>query len=117
MIYDGHTLRFAGGRAHGGDLEQARRQASSLADELSKATGEPVAVRPVLALPGWFVERTGRGDDVIVVSAKALKCLMREKPCWIRQPSNASSTNSTSAAATWSSKARAAEMGHTTPGN
>ena len=35
-----------------------------------------MAVQPVLALPGWFVDRTGRGD-VIVVSAKAIKCLVK----------------------------------------
>ena len=78
VVCDGRTLRFPGGGTHSGDLDQARRQASSLADELSKATGEPVAVQAVLALPGWFVDRTGRGD-VIVISAKALKCLVRGK--------------------------------------
>ena len=38
-------------------IDQARRQAKWLADWLARATGEPVHVVPVLALPGWFVER------------------------------------------------------------
>ena len=50
--------------------------AASSQSLLSKAVGEPVAVQPVLALPGWFIERRGRGD-VIVVSGKAVKTLAK----------------------------------------
>ena len=47
-----------------------------MSDWLSKAVGEAVEVQPVLALPGWFVERTGRGE-VIVVSGRAVKTLVK----------------------------------------
>ena len=76
VTFDGRSLRFADGPTESGCLDQARQQASRLSDWLSKAVGEPVAVHPVLALPGWFVERTGRGE-VIMVSGKAVDTLAR----------------------------------------
>lgn len=38
-------------------LQQAQRNADWLAKWLSSSTGEAVQVQPVLALPGWFIER------------------------------------------------------------
>jgi hypothetical protein len=43
-------------------LEQARSQAKWLSRWLESAVGEPVPVIAVLAIPGWFVARTGRSD-------------------------------------------------------
>ena len=74
VIFDGRSLCFAGGSSESKCLEQAKQQASRLSDWLSKAVGEAVEVQPVLALPGWFVERKGRGE-VIVVSGKAVDSL------------------------------------------
>jgi hypothetical protein len=71
VVFDGKALAFpeyTGVKA----IEQARRQAKWLADWLARATGEPVHVVPVLALPGWFIERKGRGD-VQVFSGKELR--------------------------------------------
>lgn len=76
VTFDGHALHFAGGPPENKCLEQAKQQASRLSDWLSKATGEAVEVRPVLALPGWFVDRQGRGE-VIVVSGKAVASLVK----------------------------------------
>jgi hypothetical protein len=59
-------------------LEQAERQAAGLAKWLSSAVGSPVSVLPVVALPGWFVERTGRGR-VRVFSGKELAGLLRSR--------------------------------------
>lgn len=42
-------------------IAQAERQAQWLGKWLSSATGDRIAVTPVVALPGWFVERKGRG--------------------------------------------------------
>ena len=53
-------------------VEQASRQAQWLSRWLASATGEPVAVAPVLALPGWFVDRKGR-SDVAVFSGRDLR--------------------------------------------
>lgn len=41
-------------------LEQAQYQATWLEKFLHRAVGEPVRVIPLLALPGWYVERTNR---------------------------------------------------------
>jgi hypothetical protein len=41
-------------------LRQALRNAEWLAKWLSSSTGEAVEVQPVLALPGWFIERKDR---------------------------------------------------------
>jgi len=46
-------------------LEQARRQAVWLKKWASSAIGENVEARPVLALPGWFVDQKARGDVIL----------------------------------------------------
>lgn len=75
-LFDGRTLRFGEGPPETTCLEQARQQASRLSDWLSKAIGDPVHARAVLSLPGWYVERAGRGD-VIVVSGKNVRSLIK----------------------------------------
>jgi hypothetical protein len=75
VTFDGHSLRFAGGAPESQCLQQARQQANRLSDKLSKATGEPVAVHPVVALPGWYVDRQGRGDVIVISARKAGKKL------------------------------------------
>ena len=57
VTYDGAALQFPGWR-DSKSLDQARRQAQWLSRWLSSATGEDVAVQPVLVLPGWFIRRT-----------------------------------------------------------
>lgn len=63
--YDGRGLEFPGW-VETEPLAQAERQARWLAQHLKAATGEAVAVTPVLALPGWFVENTARITDGMV---------------------------------------------------
>lgn len=72
--FDGKTLSFPAWSTRE-PLEQAQRQAKWLADWLTRSTGEPMGVLPVLALPGWFVQRNGRGD-VRVYSGAELKDLL-----------------------------------------
>jgi len=57
-------------------LEQAKRQAKWLTKWLSSAVGESIGVRPVVALPGWYVERTGRAD-VTVISGREAPALLK----------------------------------------
>lgn len=71
VVYDGRLLAFPGWTSSRA-IEQAERQARWLSDWLARATGEPVSVTPVLALPGWFIERTGRGV-VQVLSGKEIQ--------------------------------------------
>ncbi len=63
--YDGRQLEFPGW-VETKPLAQAERQARWLAQHLKAATGEAVAVTPVLALPGWFVENTARIEEGMV---------------------------------------------------
>jgi len=43
-------------------LDAAVTRAKGLQEWLTSAVGEPVAVQPILALPGWYVDRTGRSS-------------------------------------------------------
>lgn len=73
--FDGSVLLFPDWK-DAKTLEQAKRQATWLAKWLGSAVGEPVSVRPVVALPGWFVNRTGRGD-VITISGREAPALLK----------------------------------------
>lgn len=67
VVYDGQTLQFPTWREQE-PLEQAKRQAAWLSSWLTKAVGEHIAVKPALALPGWFVER--KKPDFLIFSGK-----------------------------------------------
>lgn len=71
VVFDGNALVFPDWSSSK-PIEQAERQAKWLASWLTSATGEAVMVAPVLALPGWFVDRKGRGA-VLVFSGKELR--------------------------------------------
>lgn len=69
--YDGGKLHFSTGRSSAEELEQATRNAKFLSKLLTDSTGEAVLVQGVVVLPGWFVERKGRGE-VMVVNPKQI---------------------------------------------
>jgi Nuclease-related domain len=52
-------------------IAQAKRQAISLQKWLSSAIGETVEVKPVLAIPGWYIETSGKGDVAIINGKKS----------------------------------------------
>lgn len=70
VVFDGTHLTFPDWRSDR-PVQQALRQAQWLSKWLSSATGEPVRALPVLALPGWYVERRGLGT-VRVFNGKEL---------------------------------------------
>jgi hypothetical protein len=57
-------------------IDQAERQSSWLSKWLGSAIGEPVAVRGIVALPGWFVKRTA-ADGIPVVNPKQFILLFK----------------------------------------
>ncbi|MBU0663375.1 MAG: NERD domain-containing protein [Proteobacteria bacterium] len=70
VIYNGEALYFPDKAKETAAIHQARKQATTLSKWLSSAVGEPVMARPVLALPGWFVERK-KPDDLILLYGKS----------------------------------------------
>ena len=68
VSFDGKKLVFPQ-REETEPVEQAKRQAKALQKWLSSAVGEPIYVRTVIALPGWFIERIGN-TDVAVINGK-----------------------------------------------
>lgn len=75
--YDGKCLRFPNG-TDVESLDQAKRQAEWLSKWLRRAVGEAVGVRPVVALPGWFVERTAAGG-IPVINPKNFRSIAKPK--------------------------------------
>ncbi len=74
VVFDGKSVAFPRWTTRE-PLEQAERQAKWLSSWASSATGDATAVLPVLALPGWYVERKGRGA-VRVYSGRELGQLL-----------------------------------------
>lgn len=72
--FNGKVLSFPEWRGNEA-LEQAKRQAKWLEKWISSAVGESIGVMPVVALPGWWVERSGRGD-VRVISGREAPALL-----------------------------------------
>jgi len=64
------------------DIEQVRRNARTLSVWLTKGTGEATSVKPILTLPGWWVERTAR-SDVNVLNPKQIR---RSFPATVANP-------------------------------
>lgn len=51
-------------------IQQAKDQSKWLSGFLSKSVGKPVAVKPILAIPGWLVERRTKDPSIIVINPK-----------------------------------------------
>jgi hypothetical protein len=75
VTYNGRLLLFPQG-VDLNTIEQAKRQAAWLTDWIGSAVGEKVAVRPVVALPGWYVKRTSP-NGIPVVNPKQFPSLFK----------------------------------------
>lgn len=76
LIFDGQQLIFPHPMKpdrHG--LEQARRNATWLAEKLTSWNGTPINVTPALVFPGWWVEAKGKGE-VAVLNHKQLRAFL-----------------------------------------
>ena len=67
-VYDGKSLVFPH-KKDSDALEQARRHAKYLHRNIKNKLGIHAVVTPVVAVPGWFIERTGK-SDVWVINPK-----------------------------------------------
>jgi hypothetical protein len=61
-------------------LEQARRNADWVRKWLSSAVGEAVSVKPVVVLPGWFVELKGKSDVAVLSGKQCTSYFPKAKP-------------------------------------
>lgn len=69
VTFDGKSLAFPGWRDTK-MLDQTRAQTRWLGEYLYRKTGERVPVKPVLALPGWYVKCSVRATDVHVINPR-----------------------------------------------
>ena len=76
--FDGSKIQFPSGYDTKAP-EQARQNARWLANKLSKATGKPVTVQPIVALPGWWVTLKAN-SDVKVLSGKQIPGFIAREP-------------------------------------
>jgi hypothetical protein len=59
VVYDGKCLQFPSYR-DSKPIEQAKNNAKWLSNFLEKKTGEAVWVEPLVVMPGWFVQNSGK---------------------------------------------------------
>jgi Nuclease-related domain len=72
VVFDGRSLSWPWGQDNR-PLDQAERNARSVSDWLSRATGESVLAKPILTVPGWWIQRSKKyAARMIVVSSKGL---------------------------------------------
>jgi hypothetical protein len=79
VVFDGACLRWPWGTDTDA-LEQASRNAQTLAQWLSGAVGERVLVTAVLTLPGWMVDRNAASKVVHVLNPKEIAKLVDGQP-------------------------------------
>lgn len=70
VVFDGTALEYPWGREDYG-IREARDRSQHLSQWLTKSLQTVCAFKPILALPGWFVKRTGK-SDLHVVSGREL---------------------------------------------
>lgn len=69
LLYDGKKLQFPNW-VETQPVQQAIRQTKWVSEWLSSATAIKIVARPVLVLPGWWIERTCKSPKVAVLSGK-----------------------------------------------
>jgi hypothetical protein len=67
VIYDGNQLIWPWAEDRHG-LEQAANEADWLSKFIHQRTGIEISVKPILALPGWWVETKARGPVTVINS-------------------------------------------------
>lgn len=77
-VFDGKVIQYPWYKDFKA-VGQARSNAKWLADFLSKATGERVTARAIVALPGWWVTLKAN-SDVKVLSGKQVPGFIRKEP-------------------------------------
>jgi hypothetical protein len=71
VSFDGKFLKWPWGADNYG-IEQAKNNAKTLSKWLNSATGENVWATPILALPGWMVDRKAPTNGIYVLNPKEI---------------------------------------------
>lgn len=79
VVFDGGALNFPGW-SEVKPISQAKRQAKWTAEWLTSAVGAQVDVSPVLAIPGWWIDRRGQGPVLIYNGKKPQFLLSMRSP-------------------------------------
>lgn len=69
VVFEDSQLKFPNYQ-ESESIQQAKNQSRWLSEFLRKSVGKAVAVKPVLALPGWLVERRERDASIMVINPK-----------------------------------------------
>ncbi len=75
VVYDGKKIQFPDWWETK-PLKQAQIQAKWLSRWLGSAVGAPIEVRPVVALPGWFVDRSN-SNGLPVINPKNIRSILK----------------------------------------
>lgn len=79
VAYNGHVL-FYPRRTDDQTIRRAEERAERLSQWLQQGVGETVAVRAVVAVPGWFVKRTSAGGIPVVHPSQVMSLFKYIKP-------------------------------------
>jgi hypothetical protein len=82
VIFDGKRLQFPGDKPRADAIDQAKRSAKTLAEWLTGTAPESVLVRPLVVLPGWWVE----AENSYTCGVQSLKGLADRLPSLQRGP-------------------------------
>ena len=69
VIFENSQLKFPNYQ-ESESIQQTKDESKWLAQFLGKSVGKPVAVKPVLALPDWLVERRVKDASIMVINPK-----------------------------------------------
>jgi len=69
VIFENSQLKFPN-HQESESIQQAKDESKWLAQFLGKSVGKPVAVKPVLALPDWLVERRAKDASIMIINPK-----------------------------------------------
>jgi hypothetical protein len=72
VFYDGRQIRVGDGPPDESAVEQTKAQAHWLREILRQSTGKTYPVRPVILLPGWYVNQQVKDPSVLVLNPKML---------------------------------------------
>lgn len=82
LYFDGRTVSGPHIPKTEAPIIQARSAAKWVADRVVERTGRRFKVVPIVAFPGWYVDRIGegRGSDVLALSARGLPTFLKKLP-------------------------------------